>query len=330
MDSAEKQRLLDRQKRFLRLDATEQERLRHLNAEIDQAGNAADLHRVMHNYFDWLKTLDPGRQQELADLKPKERVAAIKKILHDQAEARKAMDGMGWGPFSGRRWRMSPQDTEVVLEWIGENSPVLLKQLSDDRRQRIEKALEETKDSAKPDLLRRKALFGEIWVRWQAEKRDPTGAPIGTKELESLRSRLSSDTRKMMEARSVAEQCGYISGSVWAYLGSQVGRPDASHQPLVSDEELAEYFEKLPAEQRNGLLRHDGNFQLNLWLSYVRSKGLQKTPDWSEGKRPDGKRPGPPRPNEARQGKDAEKRSVRKPEPDTERPVNPERPSVSQ
>jgi hypothetical protein len=108
MTPAEQQDLLRRQERFATLPPEEQQRLRSLQASLDADPHARHLELVLKHYHEWLKTLSPGQRAELAELRPADRVAQIKRIKQQQEAARQQ---------ARRAELLSPTDVTAIVRW---------------------------------------------------------------------------------------------------------------------------------------------------------------------------------------------------------------------
>ncbi len=84
MSDVEKTRLLQKKRRFDELSEQDQDRLRMLQQELSADPQCSHLRGVLERYSDWLKTLTPVEQAELAKLPPEQRLAHIKQLVSDQ------------------------------------------------------------------------------------------------------------------------------------------------------------------------------------------------------------------------------------------------------
>jgi hypothetical protein len=285
LSPVDKEELLEHQKRFARLSPDEQERLRRLNLQIDQSAQGPELRGTMRRYYDWLKMLPPGQQAELSDLRRADRAARIKKLLDEQAK--KAAGRPGLPEFARGDWRnapaglrgaaggprLNPQDVDALLEWldkyVGRQGKRFLENLPESKRREIEQLARLTDDP-----VRRHEILAMMWLRWQLDR--PGKMPlVSDKDLAELRAKLSPETSKRLESKSADEQRRMISGMIPVYMFRQYAvRGGGRGVPQVSEEELAEFFEKeLSAEERDRLLSLPGDdVQRELWRMYVRWK----------------------------------------------------------
>lgn len=288
LSPAAKEALLERYRRFVRLDPAEQDRVRRLHAALVQDAQGAELRQVMLQYYDWLKTLAPYQQAELRELAPAQRVQQIKRLLEWQAQRRGKAPalaeslrdyrlGHGLLPPAGKRgaW-LSPQDIEGLLQWfeqyVARHADQILRLLPEAQRQQLSRELAQTKDP-----LRRHELLIAMWLRWQLD--NPGKGPLpDAQDLAELRSRLSPETRRRLEQRPAPEQWRLLSGVIPMFMLQQYAarRMDGAF-PAVTEEELAQFFEKeLKPMQRDQLLNLPADdMARELWRMYLRWKLAQ-------------------------------------------------------
>ena len=285
MDSTAKERLLQREERFLALAPAEQERLRRLHEQLDNDADAEALRSVMQQYYQWLKTLPSVQREELQSLPPQKRVEAIKRIKQEQArkEAKRAnpVDAARIAKIQqlmqeqGRKGgkRATPQDVEALIRWMlsyaSRRGPKAVDELPPAQRQEAQQELGKAADPA----ARRQALV-LIWLRAVLGEQGKR-PPITSVELADLRSRLTPPTQQRLASFSEDEQWKAV--TAWArvlvnhrLVELRPGQPALS----VSDEELAEFLEqKVTPEQRNRLLGLPADeMQRELSVLYWRAK----------------------------------------------------------
>jgi len=282
LSSAEKQELLEHQKRFAKLEPAEQERLRRLSREVDEDPQAAELRRIMQRYYDWLKTLPPYQRAQLADLPPEARVKRVQQLMAEPA--RKGGRPAAWAELARREWRaggfpdrhwrsprrLDPADIAGLFAWMDvyakRHGKQLLEKLPGPQRDRLLQSLATEKDD-----LRRNEMLGWIWLWWQLDNRGEAPA-VSEKELADLRSRLSPATGERLKSRPPADQWRAISAMLTTFMLQQYSaRHTGAPLPLVTDEELAQFFEReLTDKQRDELLKMSGEeMQRQLWRMYV-------------------------------------------------------------
>jgi hypothetical protein len=310
MSPAEKEVLLQNQKRLEKLDPTKRERLRDLCQQLEEDPHADELLQVMHRYYDWLR-VHPHAQLVLAGLSPEKRVEKIKEMLKTEEPGLKSGKGPGLPPWprgDGARRMPLPyggrgvgilrgEDMEGVLKWqdkyVQRHGSEFLEKISLPFREQLKKQLDQATDE-----LHRYEVLGMILLRWRLE--NPTAeAPLTDEDLKELRAGLSEATRHRLdslpEAEQRREQWRTASGLIYRFvLWQAAARHGAPFPPVVSGEELAQFFQTgLSDEERAQLIKQPGErIARDLWERYARSKGLRS--DVPPGYGPGGKR-GEPR-----------------------------------
>ncbi len=299
MDAEGKAKLLKRQSQFNALPENQRHQLTKLHQDIANDARAEQLHRTMHGYYDWLKTLTPSQRSELRDLRdlpPTERVERIKQMRDEQDRRRHDAEGF-------RRWL----DTyaQKAADRPDEQPPDLAPEDVQRRARNID------------DPARRKLLF--LWVnllRWQPNRPGPP--PLSGEALARLRESLSPETREHWEGMEETEQWREIR----RMLGSQMMMRSSSP---VTDAELAEFLQsdELSEKQRDWLLNLSvGEMRRRLTLMYLGVRRMEDLfgfpgrsgrpgrggppgggPRYPGATPPDrGQRPHPPRPSGGRPG----------------------------
>lgn len=273
MSPEEKEQLRRRQQRFAELDPAEQERLRRLHQQLQRDPNATQLRRVMQGYCRWFSALPPYRQAELLELEPAERVKRIKQLRAEEAQREGS--------------RLPRKDMEGLFRWmeqyVAKHEDDILKSLPEPVR----------KGMANLDSGRRRRWLGGIM--WQRGQSGPPGKPplMGDDDLKDLKSNLSDDARKRLDAESPEKQWQIIAGWVRSAFRHPTGARRFRGGPPPKDlqEKLDHFFEhELGDEERDRLLSLPGDeMQRELWRMYL---GRFKPPD-SPIHRPRG--PMPPR-----------------------------------
>ncbi len=313
LSPAAKEALLERYRRFMRLDPAEQDRVRRLHAALAQDPQRPELRQVMLHYYDWLKTLPPYQQAELRELAPAQRVQQIKRLLEWQAQRRGKSPALAESlrdyrlgrrllPPAGKRgaW-LSPQDIEALLQWferyVARHADQILRLLPEAQRKQLARELAQTQDP-----LRRHELLIAMWLRWQLD--NPGKVPLpDAEDLAELRSHLSPETRRRLQQRPPPEQWRLLSSVIPMFVLQQYAarRMDGVF-PAVTEEELAQFFEKeLKPMQRDQLLNLPADdMARELWRMYLRWKLAQlpgpkdRQPGPAAGKPPRG--PARPKP----------------------------------
>ncbi len=270
MSPARKERLAKDEKRLAKLDPVRQKQLRDLAKQVEEDPHADDLLQVMRRYYDWLRA-HPEAQLELAGLSPEGRVEKIKEMLIAEDAGPRTDRGFGFPPSprgdAGRRMSLPlvgrggilrGEDTEGVLKWqekyVKEHGSELLLKISSPFREQLQKQLEGATDE-----LHRYEVLGMILLRWQLE--NPAADPLTDDDLKELRQGLSEATLRRLDAMPVAdqrrEQWRIASGLIYRFMLSQAAaRHATSLSPVVSEEELAEFFQNnIGADERARLLK---------------------------------------------------------------------------
>ena len=310
MSPAEKADLLQNEKRLAKLDPAKQERLRNLCRQLEADPNADALLQVMHRYYYWVTT-HPDAQLDLAGLSSEKRVEKIKEMLKAEDSGQKNGKGPGFQPrppgdnargmmrrrLGPQAWLLRPDDIAGALKWqekyVKRHGSDLLGKISSPFKEQLQKQLGQATDE-----LHRYEVLGMIVLRWQLENpKEP--APVDDADLQELRSGLSESTRKNLELRGPADQWKFASSLITGFVLFQAAaRQAAPLSPVVSEEELAEFFQNgLSKEQREWLIRQPGErIAQELWRMYVPWK-LGQRPGGPAGFGPrGGKRGGPPGP----------------------------------
>jgi len=288
MEPLEKQQLLQRYQRFNSLGSEKQDQLRLLHEQIERHPKSDQLRRVMHRYYEWLKTLTPYQQAELLQLDPKKRIERIETIKKEQARQRAAWaalpDELGFERIKERLFQESKDpryegvehltvdDTEGLLRWIDEfmsrRKTRFLDNLSHERKQRVQRELANVHDTPG-----RRDFFALIWLRWQLE--NPEKLPPGIEtELAGLHSKLSSATRQWLESMPEDEQWRVIAGWIRFLLALRSALWRSGPPSSMMTEELADFFEQQVSEKdRDRLLNLPPEWmQWELWRMYLRWK----------------------------------------------------------
>jgi hypothetical protein len=284
LNSAEKFELVESQRRFDHLDPAEQSRLRELNRELEESPDGQELRQVMRRYYDWLKTLPAWQQADLRMLPPNERIAKMKEIMKHQAQKNAFPFGPTAGPdfwpgrfpggvTPGGVARSNPADVEGVLSWLDQytkrHGKEFLALVPPKTREKYEQQLSHVQGE-----IQRNELLGMMWLRWHLEQPGKS-LPLSEQDLKELRAKVSPATRKQLEGKSAEEQTRIIFGKLPVYLLRQYAAHRSERRfPVVTEEELAEFFEKkLSPQQRDRLLGLPGEeLPRELWLLYMRSK----------------------------------------------------------
>lgn len=225
MSSEAKAELLQKQKRFDDLATQEQERLRKLHAEVEARPDRDELVNVMKNYHDWLRTLTTN-QRAILRAKPDEeqRVAYIKQIVAEQQRA-------AWRKLAEQA---SPGDLDVVFNW--------LKEFVQRNREKL----------APGELGKRLAELDEdrqtlVLIHLMYASRFPGALRPGREDVEALLPQLSKAAQDFFKATDDLPR-RYQLIAIWSRAAWW-----SKAFPNVTTEQLASFFDKLPAEEQDRL-----------------------------------------------------------------------------
>jgi hypothetical protein len=234
---SEKEDLLRKKEIFDKLSIAEQDRLRKLHREVQKDKDAAELNRIMHDYYEWWKNnLPPYFRNELSSLSsPQERVKRIE--LYKQEELKR-------NPAKF----LTERDTTELQDWL----TGYIKKFETNHRESLSPS-ERKKWDALNDMQRRREIAGFLfWRRGQ-------GAGIRTlplpEDLAELRAKLSPEARQLLEDKPPEEQWKTIQS--WLPMiarqqfAARMGRRPSS---LVEENEIAQFFESISNEERMRLL----------------------------------------------------------------------------
>ena len=265
---SQKYELKRKQEHFDGLDLAEKKRLRQLYQQIQEDDQSAALKGIMTRYYRWYKPLPQYNKSELSELPIEKQIAWIKNFLQEEQTKISSKPPIAdadklWTWMQEYESREETALIDRLPEWVREN----LKNM--------------------PSSARREAL---MWMMWQRTPGGPNkSVQLSDSDLVDLFSKLSPQTRKLLESKSQAEQTRIIQS--WAHnLLRQKRRPGQGG--MVSDDLLAEFFEKdLNSEQRDRLMSMSGeDMQHELLRMYIdQTKPPERPP-----RRPDEFRRGPP------------------------------------
>lgn len=255
--------LLRRRQRLELLTADERASLLALAMQAAEAPQAGAMLSTLERYFDWAAAeLSPAELDELRKTPALETPARIRELMAEHAERRRTM--------------LSPEDQRAVARWF---------------EQTVRKLAPNVKPPSN-ELQRRAELR-----RWLERNRTGGAARffqrVTAEDLEALVASLSDETGKRLAGLPRPQTARVIGPWIQAALrepGSAVG-----------EEEMTAFFEKLPGEERERLMRLSAEeMQQQLRRAYWRDKlGDQQPPpeppadsDPPRARRPRGKPPG--------------------------------------
>lgn len=222
LSAEEKAELAQKQKRFGELAAEERERIRKLSAEIDARPDKEQLAGVMKNYHDWLKTLSTNQRTLLRSKPESERVVYIKQLVADQQKA-------AWRKLAEQS---SPEDLEIVYNWLAEFVQRHREQLAPgDLGKRLEKL-----DKDRQTLILIHLMFAN---------RFPGALRPGKSDAEALLGKLSQAAQDFYNKTDDFPRKFQLIG-IWSRAAWW-----SKAFPNVTSEQLATFYEKLPAEERD-------------------------------------------------------------------------------
>ncbi len=231
MTAAEKEQLGRRQEQFAKLDSAEQQRLRRLHRELDEA---PELREVLDRYHRWLMTLSPYERESLLELDPAERVQKIRRMRREEARVKTDIEGIF-------RW---------LEQYAAEHEAQILK-TSPQWAARLKKLDPEA---------RKRSVMWIMLQRWQARK--PGQAPrlssprLPDEELAALREQLSPGTRAEMEQKTPKEQWRMIAGGIRRAFRHQMAARRFRGGFVTPDlqQKLDDFFEHELSEKEQGYL----------------------------------------------------------------------------
>jgi hypothetical protein len=227
MDPAEKEQLVHKQKAFAELSPAERARLRHLDAELRQAPDAARLTEALERFQRWLNHLSAPERAHLQHAAGAvQRLARIKQLREIDAK------------------RLGPADARAFADWWIE---VCLNRMQDKGRQVFEKLPPDQQH----EEMRLRLLDPNSAVRKAAQQRLPSAD-----EFSQLRSKLSPDAQGRLDTTH-GDAAKRALMRIWlsdAYHLRAASRASGAAAKDVSDERLRDFFEHLPDRQKNQLL----------------------------------------------------------------------------
>jgi hypothetical protein len=306
MSAADQEELQRAEERFADLDAAERQRLWKLHDDLQQAPDAAGLRSVLHRYHEWLKTLSAFARAELVELEPAGRIPWIQRRLEEEQAHRAARP-----PNS--------KDMDKLLHWMAEyaasHESQLLASLSEAERKEL---------AGLSPRMRARRAFWQAWQHWQAAEPGKLPPMLSDKDLAALRTRLSPEVRKRLEALPSDRQWQLVI----RWLAQSMQHPIALrglHGPLTGadDKRLADFFEKdLTDQERDWLLGLPGEeMQQQLQRLFFQRQFRNRTrAPGRPGFRPDDAHRGFPPGRPPRNEPPPEKASPEKPQPEKPQP----------
>jgi hypothetical protein len=272
MSLDEKEELLRSKERFANLMTPKQQReVRQLHEDLQKDPDIEQLRVIMHNYYEWLKSLSSLQCVELAELGPGERVALVKKWLQIEQQREDVR-------------RPDRKDMDIVRKWADD--------CATRREADFVKTLKTEQEKRQFLGMKNDWRHQVMWLRWPSP--DPNKLPpmLTDRDMSRLVKKLSPETRKRLETKTPVEQWHLVAN----WLLQSLHHPDEDRRPHLrlpkdDDERLAEFFEKgISSEERDRLLAMPGEeMQRRLLQMYLTRTKWPEAPTW----RPEG--PGPRR-----------------------------------
>jgi hypothetical protein len=239
---AEKADLAQKKASFDNLSSTEREKIRRLHQELQNDADAAELRRIMHDYYLWWKNLSPYEKNEMSSpSSPQARVERIEKKKQEELRRNPA--------------NLSEEDIAALREWMKQyfvkfedRYQEYLKSLSPEKRKAWE---DKPAEERRRDVMR---FFRQQWQQWQPWQRGGNRSP-SPEELAALRAKLSPEIQAMLEDKPPLEQGKIIQGWLHSLARQKIEAPWGRRPgSLVDENEIAEFFKGLPEKEREQLL----------------------------------------------------------------------------
>ena len=217
--------------KFENLSEEELGEIRAFHQRLKHHADREELQRILVRYYNWLKSLDEVTRTEIMDLPANDRKARIRSIKTQQAERLFGLVGSTALP---------DEDKKFVLDWVN--------LIVDSKREQI-KRLNLSEYRKKLDQIRR----GEIKPYGRSIDRllsisPEIAAELIFEDIESLKWGLSPTGLQIFMGRDEEEQ---------KKLVAQWLRSARYAQRLVTNEDLIEFYERLPPERKEELNNED-------------------------------------------------------------------------
>lgn len=251
--------LLRRRQRWEQLPSDERVRLQALVDQVSASPRSQSLLTTLERYFDWAAAdLSPAELDELRKAAAAETPTRIRELIGEHAER--------------RRSSLSPEDQRAVAQWF---------------EQTVRKLAPNVKPPAN-ELQRRAEMR-----RWLERNRNGFAARffqrLTPQDIEALVQALSDEAGKRL-AEVPRPQWARVIGP---WIQAAVREPGG----VVSEEEMTAYFEGLPGDERERLMRLPAEeMQQQLRRAYWRDRHGDRPPSAVEGELPPPKGPRARRP----------------------------------
>jgi hypothetical protein len=184
---SEKLDLRENFEKFANLPAAQQQALRHFDEQLYADPNAAQLHRVMQRYYEWLRTLSAVDRTDLKNKSDAEQRFALAKQLKTQQEQR---------VFTNlSRGQVVPRDPDniVVIHW--------LREFVESHKTELNALIEEIRPEGtkSSDPRRSRPLIMQAYNLWWAPLTTKS-APVSDAEMKALVAQLSPERQQQFAA----------------------------------------------------------------------------------------------------------------------------------
>jgi len=245
MPPAELASLERARQQYLRLDAAEQDRRLRLHREIMRQDNAESLLLTASKFQEWLRTLNISERMDLLRIKDVDKFVAQVKRLRDRQEE------MMFG--SAGQTALPQQDYQQFSDWV-------------------DKFIHRHDDSLRRFFGRRIRAFDRISRRLQPyfmylayASRDREHRLFDRRDVEDVRGFLSAEAQSILDELNKEEQIKLLAAWVQNACNAKI-------RPPVTDQQLYQFFQSLPPEQRQ---KYDDmsprDWRRNLEQAYYRS-----------------------------------------------------------
>jgi hypothetical protein len=224
MTPSQREELDEKYQRFLKLPPATQEQLHELYDQLQTDPNGPRLQRIMQRYFDWLKTLSPGEQAELASQPSNQaRVALVEQFKHDQ-EATAAGS------------HLTPEDSVALNDWV--------KKYAVKHESELKHEFPHWHSGPAGENGNHGAQL-RAWYPWMRDKLPH----ISAVEIDDLASKLSQKPRAAIESNATTPDKEKLVQS-WLQTIARLRFANRTMNPAM----LAQFFQKLDKKEQQRLL----------------------------------------------------------------------------
>ncbi len=280
LSPADQQELLHTQERFLALPVEEQQRLRALQAAIEEDPKAEQLRQVLAGYHEWLKTLSTGERAELAEMPLDDRIAKIKSERKREEAVRL---------YVQQNELLTGHDKREIVEWLEDivwkQRKELLDDMSSERRERFE--------HRSPQEQRRDLAYSAL-QRSRSDGRPGRFLDIDEQDVQRLAEKLSKEAQEELGKHAGASEQRKLVGSwISAAMFDRARSGRSRRSTSLPEADVAQFFQQLPARERDHLMSlPPAKAREELRRMYwQRERGEDVFRGGPSGPRPDGKSP---------------------------------------